>query len=58
MRQLELFQRDEISELRLEIEKMKQTQENVRRGLFARHNEVVRMIERLLIEYETINGVK
>lgn len=41
--QLDMFEDIEISTLKEEMKKVRETSENVRRGLFARHNELAKM---------------
>ena len=41
--QLELIARSEIEIVREEIKKVKEEADNIRRGLFARHNELSRL---------------
>lgn len=41
--QLEMFEENKISLLEEKIQKVKETSENVRKGLFARHNELAKM---------------
>lgn len=42
--QLDLFPLDELDRLRLELKKVKDSSDNVRRGIFARHGEIVKMV--------------
>lgn len=41
--QLDLIKQSEIELLREELQKVKEAAENVRRGLFARHNELAKL---------------
>lgn len=47
----------EIDLLKLEIEKVKQSSENVRKGLFARHNELAKMYIEAKQEIEYLKGM-
>ena len=47
--QYDLFQDDDVEALHFEIENLKKTQSALRRGLFARHNE----LERTLIQLQS-----
>jgi hypothetical protein len=42
--QPDLFENDQVTLLRMEVQKYKEIAENVRRGVFARINELERMI--------------
>ena len=41
--QLDIFEETDISSLKEEMKKVKETSDNVRKGLFARHNELAKM---------------
>jgi len=47
MIQLDLFENDQLTMLRMEVQKYKEVAENVRRGVFARLNELERTIMEL-----------
>jgi hypothetical protein len=55
--QLDLFREmtsDDI--LKAEIDELKERQENMRRGLFARHNDMVKLVFSLQNEVEGLQG--
>jgi hypothetical protein len=52
--QLDLFQKDDESFLRYEIQQIEKTCENVRKGIFARHNELCKKYLELKEENEMI----
>lgn len=55
--QCDLFEEfDEITLLRKEIEIIKKQTANVRRGLFARHNEIAKTVISLQDEIEKLKG--
>ena len=41
--QLDFFEQLQLDSLKREMKKVRETSENVRRGLFARHNELAKM---------------
>lgn len=41
--QLDIFETNDLDSLKEEMKKVKATSENVRKGLFARHNELAKM---------------
>lgn len=43
MIQLDFFEKDEVSILKEELKKVHERSEKVRRGMFARHNELAKM---------------
>jgi hypothetical protein len=61
--QLDLFEDDEVVLLRQEMQKIKESSEKVRRGMFARHNELAKLWIELdhrlsIIERFICKGVK
>lgn len=44
MIQLDLFENDQVNMLRIEVQKYKEISENVRRGVFARLNELEKVV--------------
>jgi len=52
--QLELFPKTEIEQLREELSKVKKELGNVRRGIFSRHNEILKLIVELRSDLDTI----
>lgn len=50
--QLDFFEKDEIKLLMQEHMKLKQSCDNVRRGIFARHNELAKMYLELREEFD------
>jgi 4-diphosphocytidyl-2C-methyl-D-erythritol kinase len=57
--QYDLFDdRSEISILRKEIEEVKRKDDNVRRGLFARYNDLTKIVVRLQEEIAELRGEK
>ena len=45
--QLDMFEKDEIVLLRLEIDKIKASSENVRRGVFSRVTELEKLVKHM-----------
>ena len=54
--QLDLFEKDELKLLHKEHETLKKTCDNVRKGLFARHNELAKMYLQLRQEMAEIKN--
>ena len=54
MNQLELFSLNDVERLSIEVKKVKESSDNVRRGLFARHNELAKMYMDLHKKYEEL----
>lgn len=54
--QLELFQKSEMEVLREEIESVKKSSENVRRGIFSRNNELTYLVMDLRKELDDIKN--
>lgn len=54
----DLFIHDEISVLRHELEQLRQAQDTMRRGLFARHNEVLKTCMSLRAEVDGLKQVR
>lgn len=54
MNQLELFPLNDIERLSVEVKKVKESSDNVRKGLFARHNELAKMYIDLHKKYEEL----
>jgi hypothetical protein len=53
--QYDLFEEyDELSAVKSSIESLKKTQENVRRGIFARHNDLSKLYLVLKKDYELL----
>lgn len=56
--QYDLFdEKSEISIIRKEVEAIKQKDDNVRRGLFARYNDLTKTVVRLQEEIDELRGI-
>jgi len=55
--QYDLFQDDEVNILRQELLQLRLAQSNMRRGLFARHNQLERLVAQLQEELEAYKQV-
>lgn len=55
--QLDLFEKDEFVLLKEEVEKLHQSSENVRKGIFARYNELAKMYMSLRQEIDAFKSV-
>lgn len=55
--QLDLFERDEVKLLMREIAEVRERADNVRRGLFARHNELARLYLELRQEVDALKSI-
>ncbi len=56
--QYDFFIHDEMSALRLEIEELRKSQDSMRRGLFARHNDLLRTCMALRAELDAVKQVQ
>jgi hypothetical protein len=56
--QYDLFQDDEIEELQQQLDELRGAQSNMRKGLFARHNELQKMIEQIRNEFLEFRQIK
>jgi len=54
MNQLELFPLNEVEKLAIEVKKVKESSDNVRKGIFARHNNLAKMYMDLHKKYEEL----
>lgn len=54
--QLDLFEKDSVKLLIEELSKVKQSCDNVRRGLFARHNELAKLYLALREDFESFKS--
>lgn len=54
--QLDLFEKDEVKLLREELERVRKSSDNVRRGIFARHDELAKKYLELYHEIESLKG--
>lgn len=52
MIQLDFFKEDDICRLEAQIEKLKKSQDRIRKGLFARNNELERKYNEIKQEFE------
>jgi len=55
--QLELIEQSELELIKCEMKKVKESSENVRKGLFARHNELAKMYLEQKEELEKIKAL-
>ena len=55
--QYNLFKETELDTLRQEVLELRLSQSNMRRGLFARHTELARIIEQLQMELSSVKQI-
>lgn len=55
--QYDLFQDDDVEALHIEIHNLKKTVSSLRRGLFARHNELERLIKEIASQMTEVKQI-
>lgn len=56
--QYDMFSSDEVASLRLEVEELKRSRDALRRGLFARHDALLKTVMALQRELQEVKAVK